>query len=603
MRKRPAATRERGPRASTTSRDGEQAGERRPPCRAPTARVAPIRSETRPASGRPVTEPTLAASRVSPSSPGGEPEGRLGVGDPRRPRREDQPGQGEGHEDRRAGTRSPARAGVDEASRWSWRAWRTTQVLLGRGRRRDAVRLAAGRIDSIESIRYCVRHGPPLVKPARRAGRPCATSRAAPGCRRPRHPSSSAARDRSPTATAERVRAAAGDLAYAGPDPLASSLRQGRVGTVAVVVEGPLRYAFHDPFALAVLDGLAEELDAAGRSMLLVAQPRRGPRARGRPARDPGRRRRGLPAVRRPRQPRRRPPAARGVPLVGSGAPVHPGWPTCSPTRRRPCGSRPATCSTSATPGSPTCRCRSAPASATGWVTERGRRPVPPTRMPRGGSRGSARSPATTPRSCRRTTSPSRPGRPRPGSSSTSPASEPAHRRRRPGRPARGRRGPRRGVAGPAGARGPHASPASTASSCRGSTTCSRPSSSRARRRAGDGAARPPGPRGPPGRRRAVPGAAEGGDDLVAPTLGVSVSQAGRGPDVRPASTPSGSVLGRARRRPRRPARPRRRRPAPWRSRRLDRRARASSASELRVVTGSGCGTSSSRSIVARRCR
>ena len=75
------------------------------------------------------------------------------------------------------------------------------------------------------------------------------------------------------TATAERVRSAASDLAYAGPDPLASSLRQGRVGTVAVVVEGPLRLAFHDPFALAVLDGLAEELDAAGRSMLLVAQP------------------------------------------------------------------------------------------------------------------------------------------------------------------------------------------------------------------------------------------------------------------------------------------------------------------------------------------
>ena len=71
--------------------------------------------------------------------------------------------------------------------------------------------------------------------------------------------------------TAERVRAAAADLAYAGPDPLASSLRRGRVGTVAVVVEGPLRYAFHDPFALAVLDGLAEELDAAGRTMLLSA--------------------------------------------------------------------------------------------------------------------------------------------------------------------------------------------------------------------------------------------------------------------------------------------------------------------------------------------
>ncbi|KRE63130.1 LacI family DNA-binding transcriptional regulator [Nostocoides sp. Soil756] len=74
-------------------------------------------------------------------------------------------------------------------------------------------------------------------------------------------------------ATADRVRAAAADLGFTGPDPLASSLRQGRVGTVAVIVEGPLRHAFRDPFALAVLDGLAEELDLAGRTMLLVAQP------------------------------------------------------------------------------------------------------------------------------------------------------------------------------------------------------------------------------------------------------------------------------------------------------------------------------------------
>ena len=56
-------------------------------------------------------------------------------------------------------------------------------------------------------------------------------------------------------------------LAYAGPDPLASSLRQGRVGTVAVVVEGPLRYAFHDPFALAILDGLAEVKSIGGPSL------------------------------------------------------------------------------------------------------------------------------------------------------------------------------------------------------------------------------------------------------------------------------------------------------------------------------------------------
>ncbi|MFN8097169.1 MAG: LacI family DNA-binding transcriptional regulator [Dermatophilaceae bacterium] len=73
-------------------------------------------------------------------------------------------------------------------------------------------------------------------------------------------------------ATAERVRAAASDLAYAGPDPLASSLRQGRTGTVAVVVEGRLGDAFGDPFALSVLDGLARELDTIPAALLLLAR-------------------------------------------------------------------------------------------------------------------------------------------------------------------------------------------------------------------------------------------------------------------------------------------------------------------------------------------
>ena len=125
-------------------------------------------------------------------------------------------------------------------------------------------------------------------------------------------------------ATAERVRAAATDLAYAGPDPLASSLRHGRVGTVAVVVEGPLRYAFHDPFALAVLDGLAEELDAAGRTMLLVAQPLDDPeRAVAQLATQ------AVDAAVFPLCGHRENPLvdhllARGIPLVGSGAPVDP---------------------------------------------------------------------------------------------------------------------------------------------------------------------------------------------------------------------------------------------------------------------------------------
>ncbi len=73
--------------------------------------------------------------------------------------------------------------------------------------------------------------------------------------------------------TAERVRGAARDLGYAGPDPLASSLRQGRAGVVGVLVEDRLLHAFRDPYVVSVLDGLAEVLDAIPTGLLLMAQP------------------------------------------------------------------------------------------------------------------------------------------------------------------------------------------------------------------------------------------------------------------------------------------------------------------------------------------
>lgn len=73
--------------------------------------------------------------------------------------------------------------------------------------------------------------------------------------------------------TAARVRSAAAELGYVGPDPRAASLRRGRAGAVGVLVEGRLLQAFRDPFAVAVLDGLAQELDAVPTGMLLVAQP------------------------------------------------------------------------------------------------------------------------------------------------------------------------------------------------------------------------------------------------------------------------------------------------------------------------------------------
>ncbi|WP_353508074.1 LacI family DNA-binding transcriptional regulator, partial [Intrasporangium sp.] len=74
-------------------------------------------------------------------------------------------------------------------------------------------------------------------------------------------------------ATAERVRAASAEIGFAGPNPLATSLRQGRAGVVGVVVEGRVRIAFRDPFAISVLDGLAEELDAIPTGLLLLGQP------------------------------------------------------------------------------------------------------------------------------------------------------------------------------------------------------------------------------------------------------------------------------------------------------------------------------------------
>ncbi|MEO5983396.1 MAG: substrate-binding domain-containing protein [Pedococcus sp.] len=72
--------------------------------------------------------------------------------------------------------------------------------------------------------------------------------------------------------TVQRVRAAAEELGYTGPDPLASSLRHGRSGVVGVIVEGRLLHAFRDPFAVSVLDGLSQVLDEIPAGMLLIAQ-------------------------------------------------------------------------------------------------------------------------------------------------------------------------------------------------------------------------------------------------------------------------------------------------------------------------------------------
>ncbi|WP_424936770.1 MULTISPECIES: LacI family DNA-binding transcriptional regulator [Bacteria] len=71
-------------------------------------------------------------------------------------------------------------------------------------------------------------------------------------------------------ATRDRVLAAAAELGYAGPDPRAASLRRGRSGIVAVVLEEHLRTAFRDPVKIAMMDGLTDALAELGAGVLLL---------------------------------------------------------------------------------------------------------------------------------------------------------------------------------------------------------------------------------------------------------------------------------------------------------------------------------------------
>ena len=65
----------------------------------------------------------------------------------------------------------------------------------------------------------------------------------------------------------ERILRTAAELGYAGPDPVARSLRSGRAGAIGVVFSERLPYAFDDPAAVRFLQGLAQ---AAGDQQLAV---------------------------------------------------------------------------------------------------------------------------------------------------------------------------------------------------------------------------------------------------------------------------------------------------------------------------------------------
>lgn len=72
----------------------------------------------------------------------------------------------------------------------------------------------------------------------------------------------------------DRILEAARALGYGGPDPVARTLRRGRVGAIGIIFDPPLSYAFTDPAAVLTLEGVAGACEQAGAGLVLV--PRSG---------------------------------------------------------------------------------------------------------------------------------------------------------------------------------------------------------------------------------------------------------------------------------------------------------------------------------------
>ena len=70
-----------------------------------------------------------------------------------------------------------------------------------------------------------------------------------------------------------RVLAAAAELRYAGPDPLAASLRRGRAGALGVLFTEALSFAFADPGAVLFLQGVATAGERADVALTLLPVP------------------------------------------------------------------------------------------------------------------------------------------------------------------------------------------------------------------------------------------------------------------------------------------------------------------------------------------
>jgi DNA-binding LacI/PurR family transcriptional regulator len=68
----------------------------------------------------------------------------------------------------------------------------------------------------------------------------------------------------------ERVLATAKRRGYSGPDPLAATLRRGRVGAVGLLFDDPLPYAFTDPAAVLFFAGITAVCEQARVGLVLV---------------------------------------------------------------------------------------------------------------------------------------------------------------------------------------------------------------------------------------------------------------------------------------------------------------------------------------------
>jgi len=68
----------------------------------------------------------------------------------------------------------------------------------------------------------------------------------------------------------ERILGAAAELGYSGPDPLARNFRRGRAEALGIVVSEPFPYPLSDPYAVRVMNGVAEGLEASQLALVLV---------------------------------------------------------------------------------------------------------------------------------------------------------------------------------------------------------------------------------------------------------------------------------------------------------------------------------------------